>query len=79
MFFAGLTLILCSIIFIQAGANSVVTYIGAVGYVLGYTLLMIGYVLSQGKIADIEERLIKLEKKMEDKNDEKTAMQSKRS
>lgn len=79
MFFVGLTFILCSILFIQVGVNPVVTYIGAVGYVLGYTLLIIGYVLSQGKISDIEERLIKLEKKMENDNDEKTAMQSKRS
>lgn len=74
MFFAGLTFILCSILFIQMETNPVVMYIGAVGYVLGYTLLIIGYALSQWKIADIENRLTKLEKKMENNNDEKTAM-----
>ena len=56
------------------GTNSVVVYIGAVGYVLGYTFLIIGYALSQSKIADIENRLTKLEKKMENNNDEKTSM-----
>lgn len=74
MFFVGLTFILCSILFMQAGANNVVTYIGAVGYVLGYTLLIIGHALSQWKIEDIENRLTKLEKKMENNNDEKTSM-----
>lgn len=74
MFFVGLTFILCSILFIQMGTNSVVVYIGAVGYVLGYTLLIIGYALSQCKIAVIENRLTKLEKKMENNNDEKTSM-----
>lgn len=73
MFFAGLTFILCSILFIMEG-NTVVMYIGAVGYVLGYTLLIIGYALSQCKIDVIENRLTKLEKKMENNNDEKTAM-----
>lgn len=73
MFFIGLTFVLCSILLIMGG-NTVVTYIGAVGYVLGYTLLIIGYVFAQEEIADIEARVTKLEKKMEDNNDEKTSM-----
>ena len=73
MFFAGLTFILCSILFIMEG-NTVCTYIGAAGYVLGYMLLIMHYVVSQGEIDDIKGRLTKLEKKMEDNNDEKTAM-----
>ena len=74
MFFVGLTFLLCSILLIQMGVDAVFTTIGAVGYVLGYTLLIIGYVLSQREIADIEERITKLEKKMENNNDEKTSM-----
>lgn len=70
MFFVGLTFILCSILFIQNGENPVVMYIGAVGYVLGYTLLMIGYALAQGEITDIKARITKLEKKMKDDNDD---------
>lgn len=64
----------CSIFLIQIGVDAVFTSIGAVGYVLGYTLLIIEYILSQGRIADIEERITKLEKKMEDNNDEKTSL-----
>lgn len=59
---------------IQAGLDAVVTSVGAVGCVLGYTLLIIWYVLSQREIADIEERITKLEKKMKDNNDEKTSL-----
>ena len=61
------------------GGITVCTYIGAVGYVLGYMLLIMHYVVSQGEIADIKARITKLEKKMENNNDEETAMQSKRS
>lgn len=78
MFFVGLTFILCSILLI-VGGNTVCTYIGAVGCVLGYMLLLMYYVISQGEIADIEARITKLEKKMENNNDEETSMQSKRS
>lgn len=69
MFFVGLTFILCSIILIQIGLDTVFTSVGAVGCVLWYTLLIIWYVLSQGEIADIEKRITKLEKKMNDMND----------
>ena len=74
MFFAGLTFILCSILLIQMGGNTVSAVIGGVGYVLGYMLLIMYYVLSQGQIADIKARITKLEKKMENNNDEKTSM-----
>lgn len=70
MFFAGLTFILCSILLIMGG-NTVCTYIGAVGCVLGYMLLLMYYVASQGEIADIKGRITKLEKKMNGKSDDK--------
>lgn len=69
MFITGLTFILCSILLIMGG-NTVCTYIGAVGYILGYMLLIMYYILSQVEIADITARITKLEEKMEDnKND----------
>ena len=73
MFIAGLTFILCSILFIMEG-NTVCAVIGGVGCVLGYMLLIMHYVVSQGEIANIKTRITKLEKKMENNNDEKTAM-----
>lgn len=55
---------------LMMGENTVCMYIGAVDCVVGYMLLLMHYVISQGEIADIEARITKLEKKMKDDNDD---------
>ena len=74
MFIIGLTVMACSILLIQTGGNTITTYVGAVDFVLGYIFALIGYGLSKHELCELEERISKLEKKLEDDNDEKTSM-----